>query len=447
MLVLDDREVSAERDAGEATVETLAEPPRNRDLVVGSTRTRALFTSYEWLVSTGHRPMLGRSSDRTPGRFVHAALAVDSLAPLPTPEQHTRLLHFGSYNYSGLNGHPEVVAAARDALDRYGTTTSGVRLLNGTTDLHLQLERRLAAFLGFADAVTYSSGFAANVAVLAAVCSDKDVVLVDELSHQSIHDGLKLAGATVIKYPHNDMAALRGAIEGHARLQRKLIVTDGVFSMDGDLAPLDEIVRLANRHNAFVIVDDAHATAAVGPCGRGTPALFGLAGEIDILTGSLSKGLPGIGGFAAGSKRTMDLLRVGSNAYIFSASLPAPIVAGLLAAIDVLERHPEIAERLHANEARLRDGIRGLGLDVLTSETPIIPIRMPNRDTTYRFAQRLHHEGIFANPVIFPAVSRRLPRIRLNASAALEPEDVDRALEAIERAARALELPRGAKVP
>lgn len=413
--------------------------PRSRDVVSGSTRARLMYSVYEWLVNTGNARML-RIFKGTPRRRVEATYYVDSLAPVPVESDYTSLLHLGTYNYSGLNGDPRVVEAAAAALQKYGTTTSGVRLLNGTSDLHLQLERRLASFIGTEDCVTFSSGFAANVGVLSCLCTENDVVLSDELNHQSIMDGLKLSGAKVVKYLHMNMDSLRAALEGLTRLQRKFIVTDGIFSMDGDVARLDEIFALAEEHNALVIIDEAHATAAYGPCGRGTAAHFGLADRADVITGSLSKGLPGIGGFAAGQKRTMDLLRFGANPYIFSASLPPSVVGGLIAAIDVLEAHPEIQHKLHYNENFLREGLRAMGLDVLGSASPIIPVLVRSRDIAFRFAGLLHEEGVYVNAVCFPAVSRRTPRLRLNASASLEQADLDHALEAFERSARKLNL-------
>jgi glycine C-acetyltransferase len=375
-----------------------------------------------------------------PRRNVDVTYYVDSLAPMPAESEYASLLHLGTYNYSGLNGHPRVIEAAAAALYRYGTTTSGVRLLNGTSDLHLLLERKLASYLGVEDAVTFSSGFAANIAVLSCLCSESDVVFSDELNHQSIADGLKLSGAKVVKYLHQNMDSLRAMLSGTTRLQRKFIVTDGIFSMDGDVALLDEIFDLAEEFNALVIVDEAHATAAYGACGRGVVSHMGHAGRIDVITGSLSKGLPGIGGFAAGQKKTMDLLRVGSNPYIFSASIPPSVAAGLIAAIEILEAEPEIQDTLHHNENYLRDGLKAMGLNTMSSASPIIPVLMPSRDTTFRFATLLHEDGIYVNAVCFPAVSRKWPRLRINASASLEPDDLDRALEGFGRVARKLQL-------
>jgi glycine C-acetyltransferase len=406
---------------------------RERDLVSSSTKTRALFTFYQWLSNTNHINMLSRIFKGNITNNVKS-LCLNGI----TNEKN--LIHLGSYNYSGLNNHKEIISAAEIALKKYGTTTSGVRLLNGTTDLHIELENRLANFLGFEDVVTYSSGYAANFSVLSALCSDKDIVFSDELNHQSIVDGLKLSGTYTVKYPHRDSKALEGLLKGVTKKQRKFIVTDGIFSMDGDVARLDELVYLANKYDTFLIVDDAHATASFGPNGKGTPAHFKLEKEVDVLTGSLSKGLPGIGGFAAGSKLTTNLLRFGSNGYIFSASLPPSTVAGLITAIDILEANPKIQNKLHENETYLRNGIISLGLNVMHSETPIIPILLENRDITFVFARKLHEKGVYVNPICFPAVSRYLPRIRINVSAELSLADMDYSLNAIESVASELKI-------
>lgn len=408
--------------------------PRERNLVLSSTKTRALYSFYQWLKDSKHL-ILARVFKGRPSQYVTA-----KFSPLVGDFEYMRLIHLGSYNYSGLNNHEGIIQAAQEALIKYGTTTSGVRLLNGTTDLHVELEERLAKFLGFEDVVTYSSGYAANISVLSALCSDKDIVFSDELNHQSIVDGLKLSGTNVIKFPHRNSIALEGALKGVVKAQRKFIVTDGIFSMDGDVAKLDEIVFLANKYNAFIIVDDAHATAAYGPYGKGTPAHYRLENAIDVLTGSLSKGLPGIGGFAAGSKLTTNLLRFGSNGYIFSASLPPATVAGLLAAIDILETYPEIQDKLHCNENYLRDNIIKMGLNVMHSESPIIPILLANREITFTFARMLHERGVYTNAICFPAVSRHHPRLRLNVSAELSQADMDIALSAIANVAKELKL-------
>lgn len=394
------------------------------DITARSTHAGARLQLYEWLHASQNSDMFGRPFVGIPGRVVNVRFA-------DRDSQFGEAVHLGSYNYSGLNGHPKVLAGAVRALTEYGPSTSGVRLLNGTTPLHVELEAKLANLLGVSKAVTYSSGYAANLSVISALCDSSDVVLADELSHTSLIDGVRLARAQLVKYRHCDMPHLRSLLEGMPLARRKFIVTDGVFSMDGDLAPLPAIVDLANKFSAYVVLDDAHGTGAVGPEGRGTAAHFGLQDSVDVLTGSLSKGLPGVGGFAAGNERLCSLLRYGSNGYIFSASLPPSVVGGLIAAVGVLEESPAIQTRLHYVERRLREGIIALGLNVLSSETPIIPILMNSRGDAFRWARLLHERGFYVNPVCFPAVSRRKPRLRLNASAALTDLDVDRALEAL----------------
>ncbi|MFN7096602.1 MAG: aminotransferase class I/II-fold pyridoxal phosphate-dependent enzyme [Gammaproteobacteria bacterium] len=420
----------------ETCVESISEnkkETRNRDLVNNSNKSRALYSLYEWLQESSHIEITGRIFQGLPHREVTAKYS-------SLNADYNNLIHLGSYNYSGLNGHPEIIKSAKMALDKYGITTSGVRLLNGTSDLHVQLEKQLANFLGFEDCVTYSSGYAANISVLNTICSEKDIVFSDELNHQSLIDGLKLSGATIIKFPHKDYVALEASLKTYPIIQRKHIITDGIFSMDGDIADLTSLAALANKYNTFLVVDDAHATAALGPYGRGTPAHFNIEDEIDILTGSLSKGLPGVGGFAACSKKTAQLLRYGSNGYIFSASVPVPVIAGLLTAISILQENPEIQEKLHKNEVLLRDGIRDIGLNVLHSETPIIPIVLTNRDIAFQLAKCLHENGIYANPICFPAVSRHHPRLRLNASASLTEKDIDYTLITLRKIATKLKI-------
>lgn len=415
-------------------------PERSRDLSAGSPRLMEVRRQYRALARLQCLDMVSRVFHGTPGRKAHVSSGLGGSPGSRSPARQREVLHFGSYNYSGLNGHPRVLAAAEAALKRFGTTTSGVRLLNGTCELHVELERTLADFLGVEDCITYSSGYMANVSVLSAVCGEGDAVLSDVLNHRSLADGLALSGARVHGFQHRDARSLEAALAVLPRSQRKFIVTDGVFSMDGDIADLPDLVRLARTYNAFLILDDAHATAALGPLGRGTPARFGLEDEVDLLTGSLSKGLPGIGGFAAGAKATIDLLRFGSCGYIFSASLPPPVVAGLIEALHILREEPERQARLHRNEHFLREGIQRLGLDCMDSASPIIPIRMPSLQTTVEMARLLQEEGIYINPVGYPAVSRNKPRLRLNVSANLEQEDLERCLEALERCGRRLRV-------
>lgn len=399
----------------------------------GSTRARALNKLNEWLTQTDNKRVWSRVCSGIPGRTVTARL---SHGDYPDIEQ----IHFGSYNYSGLNDRTEVISAARDALDRYGATTSGVRILNGTTALHLRLEDSLARFTQFESSLTYSSAYVANLAVISTLASESDVIYSDELNHASIVDAIRLSRATQVKYSHKDVDQLEGLLKAAPLAERKFIVTDGVFSMDGDFAPLPQIVELAKKYRAFVIVDDAHGTASCGPNGRGSVSHFGLEKDVDVLIGSLSKGLPGIGGFACASREIIELLRYGSNGYIFSASLPPAVAGGLIRAIEILEAEPAIQDRLHENERQIRDGLRALGFDVMHSETPIIPIAMPDRATAFEFARQMHERGVFVNPICYPAVAMNRARIRVNASASLTQKDIAKALDAFGSAGHMLQL-------
>lgn len=352
----------------------------------------------------------------------------------------SNVLHLGSYNYAGLNGHPEIIEAALNATNRYGTTTSGVRLLNGTCDLHLELERSLAKFLGVEEVVTFSSGFVANLAAISSITTEGDLILSDMLNHQSIVDGIKLSGAECLIYRHCSPKSIEAILRRQPISRRKFIITDGVFSMDGNLAPIPEIVALAQKYNAFVIVDDAHGTASVGPHGRGTCEHFGITSEVDVITGSLSKGLPGVGGFVATTKQIAGIIRASSNPYIFSASIPPAIAAGIIAAISVLESDGGIVERLEGNSRWLREKLRDAGFNLLKSETAIIPILMPTQEVTYEITRMLQTRGVYVNPVSYPAVSKSRTRIRLNVSADLDQHELGFGFEEICRAGRDLKV-------
>jgi glycine C-acetyltransferase len=415
---------------------------RDRDVAASCPRARALQQQYDDLFQSSDLALIGR--------VFHAGSASRanvSYAGPPGPEAGTvaargDMINLGSSDYAGLNRHPRVIKAASEALHAFGNSSTGGRLLNGTTELHVKLEHKLAEFLGVEDAITYNSGYCANLTTFSTLCAPGDVVVSDILNHQSIVDGLALGGAESVTYLHASMRGTARSVETILqrlpRDRRKFIVTDGVFSMDGDIAPLDEIVSLANEYNAFVIVDDAHATGALGPCGRGSVAHFGLEDQVDVITGVLSKGLPGIGGFAAGPKRTIDLLRYGSHGYIFSTALPPSVVAGLIEAIDILRESPDVQERLHRNVKHFRDGVVALGFDVLGSQSAVIPLPMPDAATTLKFARMLHEDGVYVNAAIYPAVSPLRPRIRVNVNASLDAADIDTALRSIEQCVASL---------
>ncbi len=402
-----------------------------KDLTIGNKKCKFLLSRYNKYKERGYVKLVSRIFHSIPTK--HSVVSYNTVEFLDFVQKHelTRqsVLHLGSYNYSGLNGHPEIVKAAKAALEEYGTTTSGVRLLNGTTCLHIELEQRLAKFLGYDTVITYSSGFAANLACLDTLCDKNDVVFSDSLNHDSIIKGIELSGAECRVFPHKDIVALEHRLAAETRPVRKFIVTDGVFSMDGDLAPLPDLVRLKEKYGCFLIVDDAHGTAAVGPNGRGSVALFGLQDKVDIVTGSLSKGLPGIGGFIACNKKVGIVLRSGSSPYIFSASLPPATVAGIIKAIDILECNPEISQNLKSCAEFLHEKLRNAGINILESETAIIPIVVNTSEKAFSLAKRLQEKGLYVNPVVYPAVARGQSRIRLNVTADLTMDELKFAAE------------------
>jgi glycine C-acetyltransferase len=413
---------------------------RNRDLIAGFSGAEHIYDQYRALADSFDIELIGRVFHPPSEKAAHVSLAHSDATQSKT------VINLGSSDYAGLNRHPRIIKAAAKALEKFGNGSTGGRLLNGTTELHLQLEQKLAAFLGMEDALTYNSGYCANLSTFSTVCAQDDVVLTDILNHKSITDGLKLGGATVLTYLHNRISGSARSVESLLRglrwEQRKFIVTDGVFSVDGDVAQLDEIVALAQQYNAFVIVDEAHAIGAYGPHGRGSVARYGLEKEVDLITGVLSKGLPGIGGFVAGSKRAIDLLRYGSNGYIFSTSLPPATVAGLIEAIAVLEEDPSIQERLIRNARLMRGGLKDIGLETLNGESAVIPVMMPDAATTMRFTRLLHEEGVYVNAALAPVVSVRQPRLRININAHLEQEQIMHALKVFRRCAGQLGLGR-----
>lgn len=404
-----------------------------KDLTLGNKKCKFLLNRYSKYRSRGYGKMVSRIFYGTPSKRSMVSYNTVEFQDANNIEESKAqpVLHLGSYNYSGLNGHPEIVAAAKAALDEYGTTTSGVRLLNGTSCLHLELEKRLAQFLGYDSVISYSSGFSANLAAFDTLCDENDIVYSDALNHESIVKGIELSGAECQVFPHKDMAALEQMLASETRPARKFIVTDGVFSMDGDLAPLPQLVELKEKYGCFLIVDDAHGTAAVGPNGRGSVAHFGLQDKVDIITGSLSKGLPGIGGFIACNEKVGVVLRTGSAPYIFSASLPPATAAGIIKAIDILEQNPDIAENLNRCARFLHENLREAGINIMESETAIIPIVVNTDEKAFTLAERLHEKGLYVNPVVFPAVAKGQSRIRLNVSADLTMDELVFAAETL----------------
>jgi glycine C-acetyltransferase len=348
-----------------------------------------------------------------------------------------RVLNFCANNYLGLSSHPDLLAAARAALDGRGYGLSSVRFICGTQDLHRELERRLAAFFGFDDAILFSSCFDANGGVFEALLGEEDAIVSDALNHASIIDGIRLAKARRYRYAHADLADLEAKLGEAAGARLKLVVTDGVFSMDGDLARLDEICAIAERHRAMVLVDDSHASGFVGRTGRGTPEHFGVQGRVDILTSTLGKALGGAaGGFVAGPREVVDLLRQRARPYLFSNTLAPPIVGASLAALDLIEGSTTLRDRLMANAARFREGMTAAGFRLKPGFHPIAPILLGDARLAVDLARDLLEEGIYVVGFSFPVVPKGEARIRVQLSAAHTPEMVDRAVAAFVKVGR-----------
>jgi 8-amino-7-oxononanoate synthase len=348
-----------------------------------------------------------------------------------------RMIMIGTNNYLGLTTHPKVLEAAQDALRRYGTGCGGSRFLNGTLDLHEAVERKLARFKRKEAALLFSTGFQANLGILSALGGKEDVLLMDRLDHASIVDGCRLSFSQTARYRHNDMADLeRALIEAGTR--GKLVVVDGVFSMEGDIANLPGIVRLAKKHGARVMVDDAHATGVLGKSGRGTAQHFGLEDEVDLVMGTCSKSLASVGGFVAGPVGVIHYLRHRARSLMFSASLPAPCVATIGAALDVIEGEPEWRERLWKNAERMNRELTGMGFDTGQSETPIIPVILGDDKLTFEFVKRLRRWGVFSNAAVSPAVPKGRALIRTSYMATHTSEHLDRVLSAFRKVGRQL---------
>jgi len=348
----------------------------------------------------------------------------------------TPITMFSSYSYLGLIGHPRLAAAVHAAVERYGTSTGGVRMLTGTLELHLELEHELARFLGQEAAATFASGYDANIAAVTSLFGPGDLALLDQYAHQSIHDGVRMAGCEVRRFRHNDMDDLERRLR-EARSQdasrRILVAVDAVFSMDGDQAPLAHLIELKQRYGAFLLVDEAHSIGAIGRTGRGICEEQEIdPRDIDIVTGSLSKAIPSSGGFVAGSLALKIYIQHGSAPYIFSAAMTPANAAAALEALRILQEEPERMDRLRENTRTLKEGLTRLGLQTGASTTPVVPVLLGNDWRAYRWARRMLDHGVFVSAVTYPAVSPGQARIRLCATAAHRPEHFERLFRALE---------------
>ena len=339
----------------------------------------------------------------------------------------------GSNNYLGLTSDPRVQQAAKDAIDKYGTGCTGSRFLNGTLDLHLELEARLAAFMGKEACVLFSTGYMTNQGLLQGLATKGDLIFSDKDNHACILAGQSVSLAETVRYRHNDMDHLRSRLERAAETHPdagKLIATDGVFSMSGTLAKVPELVALAEEFGAALMLDDAHAVGVIGPGGRGTAAHYGLGDRVDLTTGTFSKSFSSLGGFCVGDRVVMDFLRHSASTHIFSASMPPPAVATVLACLDILEAEPERLDRLAEISDYMRDGFRDLGFDVWTSQTPIIPVVIGEMYTCFEFWKDLLDAGVFTNAVIPPAVPKGQSLMRTSYMATHSNDELDRVLAA-----------------
>ena len=350
-----------------------------------------------------------------------------------------RMIMVGSNNYLGLTNHPAVKEAALKAIEKYGTGCAGSRFLNGTLNIHVELEKKLAMFIRKESALVFSTGFQVNLGVISALVGKDDVVIIDKMDHASIIDGCRLSYGEVRKFRHNDMADLERVLQQNNG-RGKLIVVDGVFSMEGDIVNLPRVVELAKAYGARLMVDDAHGIGVLGKTGRGTAEHFGLEEEVDLIMGTYSKSLASIGGFIAGSEEVIHYIKHFARSLIFSASPPPASVAAVSAAVDIIEHEPERIMRLWKNTEKMLAGFRGMGFQVGPSETPIIPIIVGDNELAFKMAMMLQEEGVFANVAVSPAVPDGKALIRTSYMATHTEEQLDRVLSAFQKVGRAVGL-------
>lgn len=350
-----------------------------------------------------------------------------------------KMIMIGSNNYLGLASHPEVIKAAVDATEKYGTGVSGSRFLNGTLDLHIQFEKELAEFLNKEDSTIFSTGFQTNLGIISAICGRNDIIFSDKENHASIYDGNRLSYAEIVRFNHSDMNDLESKLNKADPNKGKLIITDGVFSMTGDIANLPEIVRLAKLYGARVMVDDAHGLGVLGKYGRGTAEHFGLEDEVDIIMGTFSKSLASLGGYVAASHDVVDYIRHNSRPYIFSAAIPAANAAAALEALRILKREPERVQALKDIADYMREGLIKKGLELRPSQTPIIPIYTYLPIRTMVACNQLFEHGIYVNPVVPPATTVGECLIRTSYTATHTKAQMDEAIEKIVEVLKGLE--------
>jgi len=350
------------------------------------------------------------------------------------------VLMFGSNSYLGLTNHPKLKEASINAINKYGSGCAGSRFLNGTLDLHIELEEKLARYVGKEGALVFSTGFQVNLGVLSSVPGRHDYIIMDELDHACIIDGSRLSFAKVLKYRHNDMESLEKVLSKCEPDALKIIAVDGVFSMEGDLAKLPQISTLAKKYAASIYVDDAHGLGVMGPGGRGTAAHFGMTDDVDFIMGTFSKSLASIGGFVAADNDTINFLKHNARSLIFSASIAPANAASVIAAIDIMEQEPERIEKLWSNTHLAMKALRQAGFDIGHTETPIIPIYIRDDFKTFKLTKMLLEEGIFVNPVVSPAVASTSSLIRYSLMSTHTEDQILESIEKITKIAKKLDI-------
>jgi 8-amino-7-oxononanoate synthase len=388
--------------------------------------------------------LLEKCRQFTKAREVQAAGLYPYFKPISESEdtvvviEGQKRIMLGSNNYLGLTHHPKVLEAASRALSSYGSGCTGSRFLNGTLDLHEQLEHALAEFMGKESCLVFSTGYQANLGLISGLVGRGEVVYLDKLDHASIVDGAKMSYGDTERFNHGNLASLERKMERDKSGRASMIVVDGVYSMEGDIADIPGLLRVARKYGAVLAVDDAHSIGVLGPNGDGTAAHFGLTDEVDIIAGTFSKSLASIGGFVAAPESVVHYLRHHSRPLMFTASLPPANTAGVLAALEVLQREPQRRDRLWANTRRLQDGFRSLGFDIGPTETPIVPVLIGPMEKTFLMWRKLFDAGVFTNPVAPPAVAPSQCRLRTSLMATHTFEQIDYALEAFARIGREL---------
>jgi len=351
-----------------------------------------------------------------------------------------KVLNLCSNNYLGFANHEVLKRRAQKAIESLGVGPAAVRTIAGTMSIHRDLESKLARFKGVEATLTFQSGFAANLAALGALTGPEDTIFSDELNHASIIDGCRLARAKVVRYAHADAEDLRQKLLSEGRSRRRLVVTDGVFSMDGDIAPLPDLVKVASEFDALTMVDDAHGEGVLGRAGRGIVDHFGLHGKVDLEVGTLSKAFGVVGGVVAGSRPLIDYVQQRGRPFLFSSAVPPADVAACIAAVEILERSGELVDRLWANTSRFKEGMRAVGFNLGRSETPITPVMIGDAKLAGAFSRKLFEEGVFAMPIGYPTVPKDQARIRVMISATHSEADLGFALETFARVGRELAI-------